>query len=479
LFSRFAKQFSSLFASTVVDDVGFLSGITLFILLGFIGCLLLAITGAHRATLRFQIRLFLAAYGLRFTMSLILYAFGLVNLIKDEDGSGWLAGVGYHRSWVEQSVGLGDLPEIVAEVFLSSNKGYYYLLALMYCFIEPSRLPAAALNCFFGAFAIVFAYRTAASLFSTLVARRVGIWLCIFPSMIIWSAQTVKEPVVILLETVAVYGCVRLRQVRFSLPHLVMTLICIVFLIPFRFYAAYLAAAALVASSLFPASGRGGFNIGAKLGAVAICSFFVTTGILAHHESEARDWDLERFQNVRSYVARTTGSGFDAELDVRTPGGFGLSLLIGAAHLLLAPFPWQLASGSARMLMVAPEMVYWWWLVFAGVLPGLRFSLRHRLNDVLPLLAILIGFGLLYSVTFSNVGLIYRQRAQLMPWLLTFAAVGLEQRRQRRLARLAARRPQSGDLSPIPSLEPPGGLSRHPQDSGPTLPGFSEHAGNS
>src|SRR5262249_15595670 len=137
---------------------------------------------------------------------------------------------------------------------------------------------------------------------------------------------------------------------------LVTTLTCIVLLIPFRFYAAYLAAAAIVASSLFPASGRGGFNIGAKLGAVAICGFFATTGVLAHHESQYRGWDLEHLQDVRSYTARTTGSGFNADLDVQTPGGFGLSLLIGAAHLLLAPFPWQLASGSARMLMVAPEM---------------------------------------------------------------------------------------------------------------------------
>jgi hypothetical protein len=468
-----------LLAKIAVDELGLLSGMALFFLLGLLGCLLLGMTTAHRATLPFQIRLFLAAYGLRFTMSLTLYAFGLVNLLKDEDGRGWLAGVGYYQGWVDQGVGLGDVPEIVAGAFLSSNKGYYYLLAMMYCFIEPSRLPAAALNCFSGALSIIFAYRTAASLFSTVVARRVGIWLCIFPSMIIWSAQTVKEPVIILLETAAVYGCVRLRQARFPLPYLVMTLICIVFLIPFRFYAAYLAAAALVASSLFSASGRGGFNIGAKLGAAAICGFFVTTGMLAHHESQYRGWDLDKIQDVRSFAARTTGSGVDPGIDVRTPGGFGLSLLIGAAHLLLAPFPWQLASGSARMLMVAPEMVYWWWLVLAGVIPGLRFSLRRRFNDIVPLLTMLIGFGLLYSVTFSNVGLIYRQRAQLMPWLLTFAAVGLEQRRQRRLARLAARRPQSGDLSPIPSLEPPGGLSRHSQDSGPTLPGFSEHAGNS
>jgi hypothetical protein len=106
-----------------VDELGLLSGTTLFILLGFIGCLLLGMTSAHRAALPFQIRLFLAAYGLRFTMSLILYAFGLVNLFKDEDGSGWLVGVGYHRGWVDRGVGLADVPEIVAGAFLSSNNG--------------------------------------------------------------------------------------------------------------------------------------------------------------------------------------------------------------------------------------------------------------------------------------------------------------------------------------------------------------------
>jgi len=435
-----------------VEDLGLASGIAIFLMLGLIGCALLGLTRAHRRTLRFQTGLFVASYGLRFMMSLIIYVFGFVDVIKDEDGSGWLTGVGYHQSWVDQGVGLAEVPGLIASAFLSSNKGYYYLLAVLYYIIEPCRLPVAAINGFCGALAIVFAYRTAASLFSDRVARRVGIWLCIFPSMVIWSAQTVKEPIVILLETMAVYGCVRLRQSRFPLPHLLVTLICIILLVPFRFYAAYLAIMALVAASLLPASGRGRLNIGPKLGVLLIGGFFVTTGLLAHHESQYAHWDLDNLQQVRSYTARTTGSGFESSLDVRTPSGFGLMLVIGAAHLLLAPFPWQLFGGSVRMLLVAPETFYWWWLVFVAVIPGLKYSLRHHFNDILPLLVMLIGFGLVYSLTFSNVGLIYRQRAQFLPWLLIFAAVNLEHRRQCRFARLARGRRWPAGMSVIAGL---------------------------
>jgi hypothetical protein len=449
-----------------MQELGLLSGSAIFLLLGLIGCALLGMTATRAETFRFQLGLFLAAYGLRFAISLALYAFGVINLIKDEDGVGWLTGVGYYQDWVSQGLTLADAPDLVKSAFLSSNKGYYYFLGFLYCLIEPARLPAAAFNCFFGAYSIVLAYRTAACLFSSWVARRVGIWLCVFPSMLIWSSQTVKEPIVILLETMVVYGCVRLRQSSFPLPHMFIPAICIVLLIPFRFYAAYLAAAALIVSAIIPATRQGAFNISGKLGVFLICGFFVTTGVLARHEAQFAKYDLAQVQKVRTFVGKTTGSGFQTDLDIRTPGGFGLSLTIGAAHLLLAPFPWQLATGSVRMLMVSPEMVYWWWLVFVGLLPGLKFALRQRFNDVLPLLVMLIGFGLLYSITFNNVGLIYRQRAQLMPWLLTFAAVGLELRLKRRMAQFAARR-QPNQLPSFAELERRPEPAGRPPDSGP------------
>src|SRR4051812_47551654 len=91
-------------ASHAVDDVGLLSGMAVLFVLGIAGCFLLSLTGTHRATLPFQLRLFFGAYGLRFLMSLVLYAFGLVKLFKDEDGSGWVVGVAFHQDWVDRGV---------------------------------------------------------------------------------------------------------------------------------------------------------------------------------------------------------------------------------------------------------------------------------------------------------------------------------------------------------------------------------------
>ncbi|MBK7598951.1 MAG: hypothetical protein IPJ07_10685 [Acidobacteria bacterium] len=80
------------------------------------------------------------------------------------------------------------------------------------------------------------------------------------------------------------------------------------------------------------------------------------------------------------------------------------------------------------MLLTAPELFFWWWLFFAGFAPGFYYAVRNRFSEVQPLVLFIVGLGLLYSLMFGNVGLIFRQRAQLMPWMLVFAVVGLEQR---------------------------------------------------
>jgi hypothetical protein len=50
------------------------------------------------------------------------------------------------------------------------------------------------------------------------------------------------------------------------------------------------------------------------------------------------------------------------------------------------------------------------------------------------MLYFVLGLGMLYSLMFGNVGLAYRHRAQLLPFLLMLAVLGLEQRRLKRLA---------------------------------------------
>jgi hypothetical protein len=100
------------------------------------------------------------------------------------------------------------------------------------------------------------------------------------------------------------------------------------------------------------------------------------------------------------------------------------------------------------MLLTTPELAVWWWLVFVGLIPGLWHVCKTRLADVQPMLFFVLGLGLLYSMMFGNVGLIFRQRAQLLPWLLIIAIVGLEQRAIRRLLK---RSPQTAGA---PLLQP-------------------------
>ncbi|MFN7623046.1 MAG: hypothetical protein ACK5RS_07845 [Acidobacteriota bacterium] len=152
----------------------------------------------------------------------------------------------------------------------------------------------------------------------------------------------------------------------------------------------------------------------------------------ARSESQIEQFDIDRIQQFRVDIARGQGSGVESNFDMKTPAGFTLATAIGALHLLLAPFPWQL-GGSLRMVFTFPEMLLWWWLFFAGLLPGLWYAIRNRLFEVMPALVFIFILGLLYSMTFGNVGLVFRQRAQILPWLLIFTVLGFEIRKLKKL----------------------------------------------
>lgn len=422
-----------------MKDAGLLPGLMVFTALVWVGCGCLFISQRHREDLRLQMRLFLWAFSLRFALSIVIYQLGLVSVIGDDDSGGWIFGVWQQDRWLRQGVGLWDLPSVMAGAFKGQHLGYEYLLALFFYLTQaPYRLPAAALNGFFGALIVVFTYRAARYLFSGWVARCTGWWACLLPSMLIWSAQTIKEPSVILLETMALYGCIRLQRSGPSLRHLALCAGTIMLLLAFRFYAAFVVAGAVLLALLLRALVQGRTAV-ATVGLVALMvPMVVSTGVFSRHAAELEKYDLKRVQKFRQDVSsggsKWGGRSGVRTVDIRTPAGFVQGVAVGAAHLLLAPFPWEMGGASIRMLLTLPELLVWWWLFFIGVVPGLRTSLRHRLLDISPMLLLMVGLGLVYSLMFGNVGLVFRQRAQLLPWLLIFAAVGLEQRRLRRAA---------------------------------------------
>jgi hypothetical protein len=273
----------------------------------------------------------------------------------------------------------------------------------------------------------VFAYRIARSLASDWVALRAGWWTCLFPVMIIWSAQTIKEPFVIQLEVMALYGCLQLRISKFALRHILLCVVCVFILASMRFYAAYLTVLVILITLLLPHLLRRKVTVGAAIGVVAIAiSLLSSVGGLDRDMKVAGEWDLQRVDQFRKGMVKSANSGVESNFDTQTTQGLGLMTLFGGVHVLLAPFPWQMVGVSARMVLTAPEMVVWWFMFFALVLPGLTYAIRHRFGDFMPLLLFILLLSVIYSVTFGNLGTAYRQRAQLMPYLFIFAAVSLE-----------------------------------------------------
>ena len=421
------------------DDVA--SGLITAFLLLVCGTLATGFTINHRSTLRLQFSLFLVAFVARFALSILLYVFGMAaTIVGSGDDSGWLAGVGIKMAWEAAGVGPLNWPVALLAAYNGSHRGYGYLMAVVFSLIPlPSQLSAAAVDCLFGAFEAVFAYRIARLFFSEWVAVRAGWWTCFFPLMIIWSAQSIKEPIVILLETTGLYGCLCLRARGLTIRHILLSAISVLVLPAFRFYAAYVVGCVILVTLALPQVSRKRMPI---LAALAIGSIVIpllsSTGSMSRHASSFEEWsDVKRSAQFRKDIAAGSGSGVESTYDMETSRGLSLATLDGAVHLLLAPFPWEMRLGSVRMILTMPEMIVWWVLFFRGFIPGIRHAIRYRLGDMLPLLLFLLGLGLIYSITFGNVGVVYRQRAQLMPYLLMFSASGLELKKIRKDAKKA------------------------------------------
>jgi hypothetical protein len=426
-----------------------LSGMVFLLIFAGLGSFLLTLTRKHHQTRNEQIIIFLCALGVRFAASVFVYELGLSKVLGDEDASGWSGGVALSNGWEKQQLGLLSLPEIWAEAYGPNHQGFQYMSGVFFFITGASaRMPLAAMNCLFGALTVILVYRTSISLFSRWTAVRAGWVACFFPSLIIWSAQTLKEPVVIFLEALALYACVNLKLSGFSVKYVLLCAGAIVLLPPFRFYAAYLAGAIAVMALMIPQIGarigKGGSPFKTALAALAIAALVaplaVSSGYLARNEAAFETYaQITEIATFRRNVATGYGSGVESEYDLNSPTGLAMAIGVGWAHLLLAPFPWQLGVGSLRMLLTTPELAVWWWLVFAGLIPGLWHICKTRLADAQPMLFFILGLGLLYSMMFGNVGLIFRQRAQLLPWLLIIAVVGLERRALRKLLERGAR----------------------------------------
>jgi 4-amino-4-deoxy-L-arabinose transferase-like glycosyltransferase len=318
----------------------------------------------------------------------------------------------------------------------------YYLVAGIYYVFGRNFLAAQTFAAVFGAATAPLVYICAERVFEN---RRVGkyaaIGVAIFPAFVIWSAQLLKDGMIIFLLVLTMTTVLKLQE-KFSYGALVLLIASLGGIISLRFYIFYMVAIAVAGTFVMGLSNSPAALLRRGAALVILGVGLTYLGVL---QSASLDFErfgnLEQLQNSRLDLARSADSGFAEDIDVSTASGALTAIPIGFAYLIFAPFPWQVSS--FRQAITLPE-VFVWWAMIPLLVWGVIYTVKHRLRKALPILLFSGLLTLAYSMFQGNVGTAYRQRTQIQVFFFMFIAVGWvlfkEKQEDRRLINEAKRR---------------------------------------
>jgi hypothetical protein len=384
---------------------------------------------------RFLLRLFVAGLLVRIVIGLAIFTFrgqdffGGDALTYDFFGNAQLLGWGgdkYYQSIANQFVRSGE----------GSGWGMVYLVAAIYGVIGRNMLAIQLMNSVLGAATAVVIYSCAHQVFqNSRVARVAGIAVAFYPSLVLWSAQGLKDGPTVFCLALAILCTLKLGE-KLSLKYIFILSCTLLALIALRFYVFYMIAVAIVGAFVIGMQQVTATSFARQLTAVVLLGLTMTyVGVTRSAGAQLERYgDLRVLQRSRADQARSAESGFGRDVDVSSTSGALSTIPTGILYLLFAPFPWQVTS--LRQSITLPEMVIWW-ASFPLLVLGLWFSIKYRLRMISPILIFTVMLTLAYSVFQGNVGTAYRQRAQLLVFYFIFVAVGFvlvkEKREERKL----------------------------------------------
>jgi hypothetical protein len=113
------------------------------------------------------------------------------------------------------------------------------------------------------------------------------------------------------------------------------------------------------------------------------------------------------FESSYSYGAQKSNLRGSSGVDIDGGKPTLASLPLKTLYTIFSPFPWQ--SGSLGLQLSKIEMIFWYFLLYWAY-RGTRIFIRRDPDLTLTFLVFIIGLTLAYAWSFTNIGLIYRQR---------------------------------------------------------------------
>ncbi len=364
-------------------------------------------------------KVFLVALLLRVCVALMIYLMEWELYFGPDAETYDLAG----RRIVGYWTGMMDINSWGVEKAISFNQsgwGMNYFVGIVYYLSGRNQLAIQFVSCSLGAATVPAVYYCAAKIFNTRAAKYSALAIALFPAMVIWSSQLLKDGFILFFLVVSMACIIELHE-KVDYPAIFILLLSLFGLLAFRSYIFYIVTAAAIGSFVIVA-GKTPEAMIKRLGAL----LFITTAVvyfgLGSDQETSKDiYTLDRLQIYRQYQSEGEGSGFGEDYDISTVEGKVTLLPVGIVYILFAPFPWQMSN--ARQILIAPEMLLWW-LCIPFLIKGLWFTMKTRLRASIPILTFSAMLTIAYALFQSNIGAAYRQRTQIQVFLFIFIAVG-------------------------------------------------------
>ena len=349
-----------------------------------------------------------------------------------------------------------QLPMSPADVIYTfddvGHTSYIYALAFIQAFVgdAPYGLHVMNMAVYFGG--VLMFYRLARSAFGSTVAMGGMLFLLFLPSLALWSASVLKEPVNVLMMAIELVCAVQIVRA----PHwwqkalaAVAVLACGAAMESLRTGGQITAVFGTVVGLLlaFALSNRRRLAVAAVVAPIAIVALALTPQVqqrvmarvhqaaLYHAGHVLTPGYSYQLVNPRYYPNR-------AQLYQMTPSEAGRFAVKAVWAYFAQPLPRE--QWSRSMLAYLPEQVIWW--MVALLLPfGFYAGLKRDVLVTCMLAAHAIAAIAIVALSSGNIGTLIRHRSLAMPYVIFLSATGAHELVRRMAAGRAAPTKGAGD----------------------------------
>jgi hypothetical protein len=282
---------------------------------------------------------------------------------------------------------------------------------------EPTRLGCVAVIASLGCLTCLNLYSLAIELGARPVVAFWTMTLVLFlPSFVIYTSDMFKDGMVCFFEVLILGASVRLAR-RVSVLQIGCGVLGLLGLALTRYYLAYVLVFPFLIGSL------GARSASPARVAVAALVLSLMGGVLVAYTSTADSFMGDASNAFKQGTSREVmNSNVDSGSGVAIGDGGSpfAALPTKVLYTLFSPFPWQ--KGSVGLQLAKFEVFIWYFLMYRVVRFAKRLWREHP-TDLVLLLSFIAPTTLVYTISFSNMGLNHRERMGIVMVTAVLAAL--------------------------------------------------------